>query len=408
MEEEQGMYDAIIVGARCAGSPTAMLLARKGYRVLLVDRAGFPSDTLSVHYVHQPGVARLKRWGLLGGVVASNCPPVRRQRFDAGPFALVGAPPPVDGVADGYAPRRTILDTMLVEAAAAAGAEVREHFTVDELVADGDRVTGIRGHAGGAVATEEARIVIGADGIRSFVARSVAAPTYNAQPSFTCAYYSYWSDLPSEGPELYPRPDRMVLAAPTNDAQTIVIIYWPVAAFHEVRADIEGNFLKALELVPDLAERARGGRRSERFRGTADLRSFFRRPFGPGWALVGDAGYHKDPITAQGISDAFRDAELLADAVDDGFSGRRPLPDALAAYEQRRNEAVMPMYGMTLQFAALQPPPPEMQQLFEALRHNQEETDRFFGTVAGTVPIPEFFAPENLGRIMGGAQPTVA
>jgi flavin-dependent dehydrogenase len=398
------MYDAIVVGARCAGSPTAMLLARKGYRVLLLDRAGFPSDTLSTHYIHQPGVARLKRWGLLDKVVASNCPPARQLSFDVGPFTLVGTPPPADGVAYGYAPRRTVLDKILVEAAVAAGAELREHFTVKELLTDGERVTGIRGHAvGGAMVTEQARIVIGADGLRSLVARSVQAPTYNVRPTLTCTYYSYWSGIPIEGPELYPRPGRMVLAGPTNDGQALVQVYWPNAMFHEVRADFEGNFMKALDLAPGLADRVRNGKRSERFHGTADLPFFFRKPYGPGWALVGDAGYHKDPITAEGITDAFRDAELLAEAIDDGFSGRRLLDEALAAYEQRRNEEALPIYEFTYQLAALEPPPPEMQQLFAALYQDQEQTNRFFGTIAGTVPIPEFFAPENLGRIIGAA-----
>jgi flavin-dependent dehydrogenase len=398
------MYDAIVVGARCAGSPTAMLLARKGYRVLLLDKAGFPSDTLSTHYIHQSGGARLERWGLLGKVVESNCPPVRQQLFDVGPFALVGAPPAADGVADGYAPRRSVLDQILVDAAVAAGAELRQHFSVQELLTDGERVTGIRGRAvGGATVTEEAGIVIGADGLRSLVARSVQAPTYQVRPALTCAYYTYWSDVPVAGVELYPRPDRMIIAGPTNDGQTLTIIYWPNAAFHEVRGDIEGNFLKALDLVPGLAERVRNGRRSERFHGTADLPFFFRKPYGPGWALVGDAGYHKDPITAEGITDAFRDAELLAEAIDAGLSGQRPLDQALAGYEQRRNEQALPIYEFTHQLAALQPPPPEMQQLFAALRGNQEQTDRFFGTIAGTVPISEFFAPENIGRIMGAA-----
>ena len=131
------MYDAIVVGARCAGSPTAMLLARKGYRVLLLDKAGFPSDTLSTHYIHQPGIARLKQWGLLDKVVASNCPPIRQQRSDVGPFALVGTPPPADGVTEGYAPRRTLLDQILVDGAVAAGAELREHFSVQELLMNG-------------------------------------------------------------------------------------------------------------------------------------------------------------------------------------------------------------------------------------------------------------------------------
>ncbi len=400
------MYDAIVIGARCAGSPTAMLLARRGYRVLLLDRAGFPSDTLSTHYIHQPGVARLKRWGLLDRIVSSNCPPVLRQRLDVGPFALVGSPPPADGVAEGYAPRRRVLDQILVEAAVAAGAELRERFSVRELVTDGERVVGVRGRAvGGAMVTDKARIVIGADGLRSLVARSVQAATYNVRPTFTCAYYTYWSEVPTQGAELYPRHDRMIIAAPTNHGQTITIVYWPNAAFHEVRSDIEGNFLKALDLAPGLANRVRNGERSEPFLGTAILPNFYRKPYGPGWALVGDAGYHKDPITAQGISDAFRDAELLAKAIDDGLSGRHTLADALADYERRRNDASLPLFEMTCQFAMLQPPSPEQQQLFAVLRHDQEQTDRFFGTVVGTVPIPEFFAPENIGRIVGAAGP---
>jgi 2-polyprenyl-6-methoxyphenol hydroxylase-like FAD-dependent oxidoreductase len=223
------------------------------------------------------------------------------------------------------------------------------------------------------------------------------------RPTFTCAYYSYWSEVPIQDAELYPRPDRMILAAPTNDGQTITMVYWPNAAFHEVRSDIEGNFLKALDLAPGLAERVRSGTRTEPLRGTAVLPNFYRKPYGPGWALVGDAGYHKDPITAQGISDAFRDAELLAGAIDEGLSGRRPLEEALADFERRRNEASLPLFEMTCQFATLQPPSPEQQELFAALRHDQEQTDRFLGTVVGTVPIPEFFAPENIGRIVGAA-----
>jgi flavin-dependent dehydrogenase len=409
------MYDAIVVGARCAGSPAAMLLVRKGYRVLLLDKARFPSDTLSVHYIHQPGVASLHRWGLLERVVASNCPPVRRQRVDFGPVVLEAAPPPIDSgraggsIADAYAPRRTILDTLLVEAAAAAGAEVRERFTVDDLLMDGERVVGVRGHAaGGLPVSETAHIVIGADGLHSRVARRVGAATYDVEPVRTCAYYSYWTDVPLQGAELYARPERMILAGPTNDERTMVIVYWPVAAFREVRTDIERHFLAAVDLAPGLAERVRDGTRVEPFRGTADLPGFYRRPHGPGWALVGDAGYHKDPITAQGITDAFRDAELLAAAIDDGFSGRRPLAEALAAYEQTRNETTRPLYGLTGQFAALQPPPPEMQQLLAALQGNPEQADRFIGTVAGTVPIPEFFAPENIARIMGTNRPDVA
>jgi len=398
------MYDAIVIGARCAGSPTAMLLARKGYRVLLLDRGSFPSDTLSTHYIHQPGVASLARWGLLERLRASNCPPIHEQALDLGPFALVGAPPSVDGIAEGYAPRRYVLDTILVEAAVAAGAELRERFSVEELLWEEGRVVGIRGHAaGGAPVTERARIVIGADGLHSFVARSVGAEAYDTTPALTCVYYTYWADLPMERAQLNPRPGRMIIAAPTNDNLTLLTVFWPQAEFHQVRADIEGSVLAAVDLVPGLAERVRAGKRAERFRGTADLPNFFRTPYGPGWALVGDAGFHKDPILAQGITDAFRDAELLTEAIDAGFSGRSPLAEAFAAYQHQRDEAAAPGFATTLQFAQLHPPPPELQQLLGALRQNPAQLSRFLGTMAGSVPPQEFFAPENLGQIMAAA-----
>jgi flavin-dependent dehydrogenase len=390
------MYDAIVVGARCAGSPTAMLLARQGHRVLVVDRAGFPSDTLSTHYIHQSGVASLERWGLLPRIAAAGAPGIRNYTLDVGPFALHGAPPPIGEVTEAYSLRRTVLDQMLVEAAADAGAEVRQHFPVDGLVTDGDRVTGIRSRG----KIEHARIVIGADGLNSLVARGVGAPTYNDQGTLTCAYYTYWSGVEIDGVELYPRPGCMIVAAPTNDGQVVTIVLWPNAEFHAIRSDIERRFLEALELAPGLAARVRRATRSERFRGTGRLPNFYRRPHGKGWALVGDAGYHKDPILALGISDAFRDAELLAQAVDAGLSGRAPLARTLPDYERRRNELSAHGFQSTIGFARLQPPPPDMQQLFAALRDNPRERDRLFGTFAGTVPPDEYFAPDNLTRIL--------
>jgi flavin-dependent dehydrogenase len=396
------MYDAIIVGARCAGSPTAMLLAGKGYRVLLVDRATFPSDTMSTHLIWQPGIAHLKRWGLLDRVLDSNCPPQLRFAFDVGDFALTGQPSPFDGVAEFCMPRRKILDKILVDAAVDAGAELREGFTVQELLADGDRITGIRGHAkGGSAVSEEARIVIGADGMRSVVARAVQALEYNARPSLACWYYSYWSGTAVETPTFHSREWRAFGGMPTNDGLACVVVGWTNGEFHQFRKEIEGNFMRTLDLSPDFAKRVRQGRREEQFIGTADVPNFFRKPYGPGWALVGDAGYHKDPITAQGITDAFRSADLLAEAIDAGLSGRQPLEDALATYERRRNEEVLPMYEYSCQFADLKPLPPHLQQMFAALRGNQTQTDRFLGTIAGTVSIQEFYSPENMQRIVG-------
>jgi 2-polyprenyl-6-methoxyphenol hydroxylase-like FAD-dependent oxidoreductase len=396
------MYDAIIVGARVAGSPLAMLLARKGYRVLLLDKATFPSDTISTHHIHQPGVARLRRWGLLEKVRDSNCPPTTVMRFDVGPFALAGTPPAAEGNAEAYAPRRRVLDKILADAAVEAGAELREGFSVEELTSSEGAVTGVRGRdRNGSAAMERARIVVGADGARSFVAERVHAPVYFDRGMLTCNYYSYWSGVSLEGVELYPREGRMIVADKTNDGLTMVTVVWPKEEFNRVRSNIEFEFMRSLdEHAPALAERLRAGRREERFAGSGFLPNLFRKPYGEGWALVGDAGYVKDPATAQGITNGFSHAEMLAEALDESLSGRREMADALAVYERRRNEEVLAMFEHTCQLARLAPPTPEVRQLLEALRGDREETGRFLGTVVGTVPIQEFFSPENIGLIV--------
>ncbi|MGH9033580.1 MAG: NAD(P)/FAD-dependent oxidoreductase, partial [Acidimicrobiia bacterium] len=306
-------YDVIVVGARCAGSPTAMLLARKGYKTLVVDRATFPSDTISTHLVHPPGVVALQRWGLLDRLTATGCPPIDTYAFDFGPFTISGAPG-TDEAPVAYSPRRTVLDKLLVDAASEAGAEVREGFTVEDVVIEDGRVTGIRGHGkGGATVSEGARVVIGADGRHSLVARAVEPEQYNEKPPLLCGYYTYWSGLPMNGRfETYIRPDRGFAAWPTHDGLTLVIGGWPFAESNANKKDIEGNYLDMLELAPAFADRVRAATREARFAGTA-VSNFFRKPYGPGWALVGDAGYNKDFITAQGIHDAFRDAELCVD-----------------------------------------------------------------------------------------------
>jgi len=399
------MYDAIIVGARCAGSPLAMLLARKGYRVLLLDKTAFPSDTISTHHIHQPGIAHLKRWGLIEKVRGSNCPPTLNIKFDVGPFALVGAPPPADGNAEAYAPRRRVLDKILVDAAVNAGAELRERFSVEEIITEADVVAGIRGRdAKGATVTEKARIVIGADGARSLVANAVAAPVYLDRGMLTCNYYSYWSGISLEGAELYPRVGRTIVADKTNDGLTMICVVSPKEEFERLRSNVEVEFMRAIEEnAPNLAERIKSGRREERFAGSGFLPNFFRKPYGAGWALVGDAGYVKDPILAQGISNSFSHAEMLSEALDEGFSGTREMTEALADYERKRNEEVLPMYEHNCQLARLQPPPPEMLSLFSALKGDPVESGRFMGTVAGTVPLSEFFSPENMNRLIGRA-----
>lgn len=394
-------YDVVVVGGRCAGSSTALLLARRGYRVLVLDRATFPSDTLSGHAIHPAGLAVLKRWGVLSRLWATDTPPVRLQHFDVGPFRLTGTPPPCDGISELACARRTLLDALLLDVAAEAGVEVRQGVSVVDLLWEDGRVVGVklRGSAGSPL-TVRASVVVGADGKHSVVARAANAEVYRHVPALTCNSYSYWSGAGVDAVELYPRERCFVIAVPTNDALTIVNAVRPIGDAPTMRADVEAGFFDTVEQAGDLGARLRAGRREERFRFTTDLDNFYRRPWGPGWALVGDAGYHRDPITAQGMTDAFRDAELLSAALHGGLSGAHPLSEALAAYERARNAATGPMYEFTLQLARLEPPPPELGALLGALRTNQAGTDMFLGVIAGSVPVPEFFAPDNLGRLM--------
>ncbi len=381
-----------------------MLLARAGYRVLLVDRATFPSDTVSTHAVHVPGVAALSRWGLLGRLEETGCPPFGKYSYDFGPFTISGSPKPVDGdISQAYCPRRTVLDKLLVDAAAEAGAEVRESFAVEELVFDDGAATGVRRHGrDGGTMTESARVVIGADGRNSMVAKAVQASLYDEQPASAVWYYTYWSGLPTDGAEIYIRPGRGWVAAETNDGQTLVGVGWPITEFETNRKDIENAYLRTLDLVPAFAERIRAATREARFAGTT-VPNFFRKPFGPGWALVGDAGYTKDPVTAYGIMDAFLSAEQLTAALGEWLSGSQPYDEAMADYQRRRDEHARPGYKLTCDFATLEPPPPEMQQLLHAVSTNTETMNEFVSMMTGTLPVPEFFAPTNVERIISAA-----
>jgi 2-polyprenyl-6-methoxyphenol hydroxylase-like FAD-dependent oxidoreductase len=382
-----------------------MLLARSGLNVLLLDRATFPSDTISTHILWPHGAEILDRWGLLARLVATGVPPIcRRMTFDVGPFALRGTIPDVNGGLGGLCPRRTVLDHLLVNAAAEAGVHVREGFVVDELITAGDTVVGIRGRGRDSRRVEErARIVVGADGVNSFVARSVQAAEYDVRPVAACGYYSYFSGVDQDDIELYVRDGHAFGGAPTNGGLHLVMANWPTSEFPRVRTDPEAAFWQALGSAPAFADRVRAGRREERWFGTAGVPGYFRRPCGNGWALVGDASYNRDPITAQGISDAFIDAESLSDAIRVALIGARPFEDSLTRHESARNERVRPMYEFTTHLAGLEPPPPELQSLFSALRGNQPATNAFLSAITGATPIADFMSEQNIARIIAAA-----
>jgi 2-polyprenyl-6-methoxyphenol hydroxylase-like FAD-dependent oxidoreductase len=293
-----------------------------------------------------------------------------------------------------------VLDKILLDAAAAAGAEVREGFNVEQVLVSEGRVTGVRGHApGGSAVVERARVVVGADGRNSVVAKAVRPAQYEDHPALTVGYYSYWSNLPTDTFEAYSRPGRGWAVCPTNDDLTLVIGGWPHAELAEHRDDVEATLMATFEMSPGFAERIRDAKREERLVGASVL-NYFRTPFGPGWALVGDAGYSRDFITAQGITDAFLDAEALAEALGAALGGTAPYDEALAGYHTARDTRAMPVYQMTLGIASLQPPDPQMIQLISGIAGRPEAMDAFARLNSGVTSPVEFFAPENVGRLL--------
>ena len=397
------MHDVIVVGARCAGAPLAMLLARQGGRVLLLDRASFPSEIPHGHFIHRQGPRRLRDWGVLDRI-AAHAPAVSTMVFDAGDFPLRGENLIEDGVAWGYGPRRATLDKILIDAATASGVEFRERFSVSEYVFSDGRVVGVRGRdANGAAVEEHATITVGADGRHSPLARAVQAPVYDEEPTILCYYFSYWSGVEAESFELYTRTAqrRVIFSFRTEAGLYAVFVGLPIEEMADARRDIEGMFFRTLDLAPGFAARVRAGRREERFYGASDLPNFYRKPYGPGWALVGDAGAHKDPFMALGICDAFRDVEWLAAALRDGLDGVRPMDDALADYESRRNAASAADYKANIAEARFTPPRPEVFALRAAVRDKPDEVTRLLKARVGMIDPASFFNRANLERLLG-------
>ncbi|MCL6672168.1 NAD(P)/FAD-dependent oxidoreductase [Streptomyces panaciradicis] len=389
------MYDVVVVGARCAGSPAAMLFARQGYRVLLLEKARFPQDTLSSHYIHQPGVALLDRWGLLDELRAAGCRPIDRQSFEAPGVRLDGFSLPVDGQRTTYAPRRFVLDPILAAGAVASGAEFREGCAVHDLLYEDDRVVGVRYTTpGGAEATERARLVVGADGMRSLVARKAGAPHVIEHPRMTCTYYSYWAGVPAHF-ELYERPGRWIGVIPTNDDLKLIMAYFPQSEFAEIRTAVEPAFVDAVRTTaPELYERMSAGSREEQWYGTGHQENFFRKAYGAGWVLLGDAVHHKDSITARGITDAFIQARSLTEHIGDGLHDDAALNAALKRYENDLTDVFLNFYQGALNVAELKPE--GQTEMLRSLVGHQELIDRYFSTLSGAISFDDFYNDQLL------------
>ena len=390
------MYDVVIVGGRCAGASLAMLLARNGHRVALVDRASFPSDTMSTHFLWQRGAARLQAWGLLDGLESRGCAPIHQITFDVGAVELRGIGPSVGDVQCTYCPRRTVLDGLLVEAASTAGAELIDRFTVDDVVWSEGRVTGVVGHhAHGQQLTLQSKFVVGADGRHSKIGRLVGAKTYQQHGSQTGVRYSYWSGLEHLGASFHARPGRLALVWPTNDQLTCVYVGTSVDEFRATQHSVESDFLDALSLVPGLRDEVTNAERTHRFVGTDDLPNGYRWSAGPGWALVGDAGHHKDPSTGMGISDAFIAADALAGAIHAGLIGVISIDAAVASYHRQRDEATSDGLQLALSTARMAPLSQRQEQFYVRASDDHDLSERVFGVLGGTLRAADVFALPN-------------
>jgi flavin-dependent dehydrogenase len=354
-------HDVVVVGARCAGAATAMLLAAAGHDVVLVDRATFPSDTLSTHAIARSGVVQLNRWGLLPAVLDAGTPPIREVVFHSGGTPVRRTVKDRLGVDMLVAPRRHVLDALLVDAAVAAGAHLMTGVSVDGVRrGDDGRVRGVRARGDSGRLEIAARFVVGADGLRSRIARCVDAPfTHVRGAGDGAVHYAYFA---GEWPamEYYLGNGSFAGVFPTNDGEACVWVCSPADVamrFRRSHSTIDRAFDAMVRAAaPELAERLRvSAIRRSVTRGMIGLPNHLRHPVGAGWALVGDAGYHRDPITGHGISDAFRDAELLATAVDRTLTGDVNESEALAHYHIERDRQLREIFEITCELTTFPP-----------------------------------------------------
>jgi 2-polyprenyl-6-methoxyphenol hydroxylase-like FAD-dependent oxidoreductase len=387
------LYDVIVVGARSAGAPLAMLLARAGHSVLLVDRTRFPSDTISTHWILRHGVRLLASWNLLDILAVSGCPPIEHVRVRLGDTVLSGIPSGTDGPAVTYAPRRTVLDALLVDTARSAGCEVREQVSVRDVIWDDGTVVGVCGRdAEGRPWEARARLVVGADGRNSTVARAVGARPAEDRGPLAATAYCYWSGVPADGAEIIIGQRRGVSSWPTHDGLTVVGLTCPREEFLNRKQSTEHVYLRLLGQLPGVRERLAAGVREGPVHAATSLRNFRRHSHGPGWVLAGDAGHHMDPIGAHGISDAFTDAQNLATAAHEGLTGTTGLDEALARYCKRRTAERAATFDFVCRQASLQPADDAFQRLLDKVAGSPEAIELMLGVYAGGRPVENFLS----------------
>jgi flavin-dependent dehydrogenase len=349
-------YDAIVAGGRCAGAATAMLLARGGMRVLVVEASRPGTDTLSTHALMRGGVLQLHRWGLLGAVVEAGTPAITSTEFAYGDDIETVDIRPSGAISGLRAPRRTVLDALLLASAHAAGAEVRAPARVTGLLTHGSMVCGVEGidRVTGNRFRATAPLTIGADGRNSTIAQAVNAPVRRRGTASSALIYGYFPGLPRDRYHWAYRPGVAAGVVPTGEGLACVWVATASARFAQQRsAGLRANYLSLLaEAAPELARSAGAAPPIEALRGFPGQAGWIRSSAGPGWALVGDAAYFKDPITAHGITDALRDAELLARAVLAAPRNGHAQLNALNEYERTRDRLSEPLFDITERIAS--------------------------------------------------------
>ncbi len=407
---EDDTYDVIIIGARIAGAATAALLAQQGARVLLLERATFPAPTISCPVFFGNSMAVLERIGVIDAVEAIDAPQIRYYGSRSPQLDLVARLPASHGRDYAYSMRREVIDTAILKRVRTyANITLREGFNVTGLIWGAGQVVGVRGRQHGAA--EEslyAHAVVGADGKRSLVARAVNAPIYDAIKGESCLFYAYYHNVtPLDEPSsiVYLAEERRTaaLAFDADDGLTVVSALLPAEQFDHLRKDPEGTLQSVWRSIPELARRCRHATRATPVMGQGPTDSFYRQSYGPGWALVGDAGHYIDPITGQGINNALRSAELFTEAWI-RTRRRTAWKRAMAGYQRQRDAETHPMYNLIRFSMRMQPAVNAgldfWTPLFQAIARNPDMTSQYIGIFNGATPVNGFFHPLNLARMM--------
>jgi flavin-dependent dehydrogenase len=393
----QPEYDALIVGGRAAGASVAQLLARQGRRVLVVDRDEFPSDTMSTHFMGLPAVGALKRLGVLDEILGAGFRRITRHRTWIDDCCFEGPAAPRGGFS--LCPRRIVLDSILLDHAVRAGARFEQRTRVDGLLHEDGRVAGaVLQTTGGERREVRARVVIGADGKSSKVAEWVGAEKYDAVPALRPAYYGYFHGIeprPEATLEIWFGRDQIGFLFPMRDGEDCIAIEIQPEDFDEFRAGHAAFFEARVRELPDMARRMQNAHLEGKVIGVKGIDNHFRKPYGPGWALTGDAGYLKDPSTGLGIGDALAQAFMLAEALGAWFDGA-DWEATMSTFQQKRDQVMKPAYDATIAFTRMRDMAPAEQNVLKALFLSPSTTRAIAHSIVAQ--LPTLLAPAALGQ----------